>query len=473
MVIKIAGVCLAFIAGTSGIKELLPQQHKAPYSAFVTQTALMDTPDYRNFYGISWRGTPHDNLLYAKEMKYEYVFYQKNMELDTLSNGLYFYLESPDYLAYNRTIQAKKVYTAQQKTFYETFAALKNNTKPFPYNIANGWFFNDTTFSALPDFQQQAVINYVIDSSVNYAKAIEARNPRFHFGGLAWDVPQPSGDFWDTIQPPGSQRTLAYWTGSDAGVIAPTVTHNFSTYSEGHIQFYQQLFSKVRLRFPNARFMMEPYRLYEDWIQLIRTRPDAAQLMPDMLCQENPGTEFVNDSRVFADGLIVKNRVASTTPNKYGEADNRLIAAQAAMNGAWYNWFGRFGGTGDMPNYQNVNEVPPRLRLIRLLPSYENKNKTPLSGRSWNGTTYQSATAFADPKSIAVWQPGTNKYYVLLMNAAAEIPVPPGKSVTGIQRTNSFFMPIGDGSAELLVQAGKIKVSGSNSLNKLYIVYLN
>jgi hypothetical protein len=436
-------------------------------------TTTIDTPDYRNFYGISWRGTPHENLLYAKQVKYDYVFYQKNMELDTLSNGLFFYLESPEYLTYNRTITAKKTYTVQQKSFYESFVALKSATKPFPYNIANGWFFNDTTYCALPDFQQQAVVDYVVDSILDYAKAIEQRNPNFHFGGLAWDVPQPAGDFWDTIQPPGGQKTLAYWTGADTGVKHPSVTHDFPTYTEGRIQFYKQLYTGIRAEFPDARFVMEPYRLYEDWNNLIRTRPDASQVMPDMLCQENPGTQFVTDNRIFADGLITKDRVASSTPNKYSESDNRTIAAEAAINGAWYNWFGRFGGTGDMPNYQAVNLVPPRLRLIRLLPNYENKNKTPLASRTWNGTTYQSPTAFANPKSIAFIQPGTKKFYVLLMTTDAEIPLPSGRSVLSVRSTNSFFQEIGDGSADIIIASGKVTPNGSGGTNKLYILNLN
>ena len=39
-----------------------------------------NVPDYRNFYGISWRGTPHENLAYARQMKYDYGFYQYGME---------------------------------------------------------------------------------------------------------------------------------------------------------------------------------------------------------------------------------------------------------------------------------------------------------------------------------------------------------------------------------------------------------
>lgn len=155
---------------------------------------------------------------------------------------------------------------------------------------------------------------------------------------------------------------------------------------------------------------MEPYRILEDWINLIKSRSDAKMIMPNLLSQESPGTEFVNDNRIFADSLITKDRVASTTPNKYSEEDKKIIAAQAAINGAWFSWFGRFGGTGDMPIYQSITEVPPRLKLIRVLPIYENINKTPLNQRTWDGTTYKSNNTFASPKGIGVLQPGTSKF---------------------------------------------------------------
>ncbi|MHC5720042.1 MAG: hypothetical protein ACYTX0_50420, partial [Nostoc sp.] len=58
------------------------------------QSELKQTSYYQNFYGICWRGNAHENLAYAKQMKYGYVFYQKGMELDSLSNGLYFFLET-------------------------------------------------------------------------------------------------------------------------------------------------------------------------------------------------------------------------------------------------------------------------------------------------------------------------------------------------------------------------------------------
>ena len=430
-------------------------------------------PDYRNFYGISWRGTAHDNLAYARQMKYDYVFYQSGMEYDSLSNGLFFYLESPEYITYNRRIETGKNYSVEQKAFFQTHYALKNNTQPFPYNIATGWFFNATSFTPLLDYQQQRVIDYAIDSIKRHIQKIEAGNPKFHFGGLAWDVPQPAGDFWDTIRPSGKQITLKYWTGGDYSIKHPDVTHEYNTYSGGHIEFYKQLYSKIRQQYPAAKFIMEPYKLYENWISIIKNTPNSVAAMPDMLCQENPGVEFATDLRIYADGLITRDRVGSSTPNKYGESDNRIIAAQAAINGSWYNWFGRFGGTGDMPNYKSIKDVPPRLKLIRMLPNYENLNHTPLNARSWDGTTYQSNNAFANPKAIAVLQPETKKYFVLFGAEDAEIPLPPGRTATSIQKTNTLFIEIGEGNAELTILAGKIRPGNAASLNKVYILKLN
>ena len=74
-------------------------------------------PEFRNFYGISWRGTVIENLSYARQMGYNYVFYQKGMEKEALSNGLYFYIETPEYSVYNRRLDTKKKYSAEEIRF--------------------------------------------------------------------------------------------------------------------------------------------------------------------------------------------------------------------------------------------------------------------------------------------------------------------------------------------------------------------
>lgn len=439
-------------------------------SPTVTSTPV-STVDFRNFYGISWRGTAHENLAYARQMKYDYVFYQTGMENDPLSNGLHFYIESPEYWTYTPNIITTNSYSASQIDFFENFCALKNSSTSFPNNIATGWYYGSTNFTPILDLQQQKVIDYEVASITKIIKGIEAANPQFHFGGLAWDVPNMMGDFWSALS--GTQVGLSYWTGGDFGAICPGCTHEFATYSDGHAQFYKQLRSTLQQTWPGTRFVMEPYNVYNDWMGQIQTRSDANLLMPDLLSSEGPGTGFVDDTRVFSSGLITKDRMASTTPNISGEAENRTVAAKAAINGATFTWFGRFGGTGDMPNYSSITAVPARLKLIRALTTFENSNKTPLAQRTWDGTTYRSPTAFADPKAIGALQPGMSKFFVVLMAADGQVALPAGRTVKSISKTDGLFIETTDGSADLSIQNGVVKLNGTAGLGNGYIITLN
>jgi len=428
-------------------------------------------PEFRNFYGISWRGTVIENLSYARQMGYNYVFYQKGMEKEALSNGLYFYIETPEYSVYNRRLDTKKKYSAEEIRFAETHYALMNNTKRFPDNIARGWFMSDYAFTPQLDLQQQNVINWAIDTILKYVESIEKQNPDFRFGGFAWDVPQPAGDFWDTIQKPGRQITLKYWTGGDYGVKHPEVKHDFPTYSDGRVEFYKQLYKATRKIYPDSRFIMEPYRLYEDWIKVVGDRPDAKEVTPDILTQERFGTEFVDDERIFKSGLISKEYVMSTTPDRFSDADNRLYAAKAAINGSWFSWYGRFGGTGDMPSFKSIREVPPRLKLIRVLANWENMNKIPLVKRAWDGITYKSPDAFASPDVIAATQPGTKKMFVVFLTEKGEAVVPAGKRISKVFEADDLFIENESPTNDLIIKSGKIRISNISSLNKGYIIH--
>ncbi len=429
-------------------------------------------PEFRNFYGIAWRGTPHENLAYARQMGYDYVFYQKGMENDSLSNGLHFYIETPEYSIYKRDIETQKTYSPAAIQFAETHYSLMNNTKPFPDNIARGWFKNAHAFTVQLDFQQQKIITWGVDSILQYVNSIEAKNSKFRFGGFAWDVPQPAGDFWDTIQHPGKQITLKFWTGKDSGVKHPDVTHEFSTYSDGRIAYYKQLFKASRKQFPDAKFIMEPYRIFEDWINVVGDRADAKEVTPDILAQERFGTEFVNDERIFASGLIGKQNVMSTTPDRFSEADNRVYAASAAINGAWFSWYGRFGGTGDMPAFKSISEVPARLKLIRVLANWENVNKTPLEQRSWDGVVYKSPTAVASPDIIAVVQPETKKLFAVFLTEKGEVAIPAGKKVIAIFEVDDLFIETKINNDDIEIQSNSLKIKRADCLNKGYIFHL-
>lgn len=146
----------------------------------------------------------------------------------------------------------------------------------------------------------------------------------------------------------GRQVTLAHWTGKDASVKHPDVTHEYATYSEGHFEFYRRLFQKARSQInPEAKWIVEPYSVYNDWMRymdwdFMKAKGDQRrEYMPDLVCSEGNGTEFVDNPKNFESGLIDRTRVASTTPNIFDDGTLRKIAGAAASKGAWTGWFGR------------------------------------------------------------------------------------------------------------------------------------
>ena len=110
---------------------------------------------------------------------------------------------------------------------------------------------------------------------------------------------------------------------------------------------------------------------------------------------------------------------------------------------------------------------------MRVLPNWENMNQTTLAQRSWDGTTYKSPTAFADPNAIGVLQPGTKKYFVVFLSTSGQITLPAGRTVVSISKTNTLNIEAGDGSADITVVNGVVKLNGTAGLNNTYILLLN
>lgn len=186
--------------------------------------------DYRNYYG-SWAATsPRESLQFAKNMGYRYVLYMPGMENFRESDGLWFVFETPEYMTYNRTIDAKKKYSKKQIAEWEAICAIKDASRPFPDNIATGWFWDIweadisgnkmpySSFSAQLNFQKKSVIDRTVKKIVERARAVTGKNPKFKFGGCSWDVPDPTGDFYG-ISPDWKrprQVGLEFWTGKDS-----------------------------------------------------------------------------------------------------------------------------------------------------------------------------------------------------------------------------------------------------------------
>ena len=413
-------------------------------------------PDYRNFYGIVWVGNNDDNLAFAKQMGYDYVFYRYGMSDHSNSNNLKFYVESPQYDCYARIFDRDASYTEEDKDNISRFVSLKDASKPFPENLARGWFFTPTRFSTEPDLQQQKVIDVLVDSILNRVASLERKEKGFVFGGFAWDVPQFHGDFWDTLQiNNGRQVTLEHWTGYDGGDKHPDVTHEHKTYSDGYASFYKTLWSKTRQKYPDARFIVEPWHPHNDYIRHIENRVEVKELIPDLIVQEKDGDDFAT----INSELIDISKLGCTTPNIFTEEANRKIAGVAASKGSTFSWFGRFGGTGDMPSYSNITEVPARLQLIRVITNWENLHQTPLSERKWNGETYSSPKAYISKNVIYAIQPKTNKLFVVFLAAGSSVEIPSSYSSSKIYSTDNLFRESGFNTTDIKKSGNKLTLT--------------
>lgn len=411
--------------------------------------------DFRNFYGIAWVGSNDDNLAYAKQMGYESIFYNSGMANNAHSDSIKFFLESPQYYCYQRRIDRGTTYSKAEKDYLSRFVALKDASKSFPENVATGWFFSSTNFSTEPDFQQQRVIDFLVDSILNKVAALERKEKGFEFAGFAWDVPQLTGDFWNKLQSAGgSQIALEYWTGHDGGAKHPDVTHKYATYSDGHAAFYKTLFKKTKEKYPDAKFIMEPWEPYTSYLKQIENRSDAKELVPDLLIQEKGGIDFATNANVMKSGLVNYSQLGCTSPNIFTEEKNREVAGTTASLGSTFGWFGRFGGTGDMPKYTSIREVPARLKLVRVVPNWDNMHKVPLDERNWNGDTYSSPKSYISKDVIYSVQPRTNKLFVVFLTASASVEIPESYASASIYQTDDLFI-------EDKVTTTAIKISGN------------
>ncbi len=420
--------------------------------------------EHRSFFGIRWNGSFVDNVRFARNMGYRHVEYQDGMEHDPEISDIRFVVENPFYAVYwglwgDDYIRAGRTYTAEQRANMERYLAWKS-TAPFPGNIATGWFAG-ADFFPQPDFQQQAVIDHFVQAIVQYVKDRERPAHGFLFSGMTWDVPQLTGDFWTGIAGPnGAQVNLKHWTGTDSSVLHPGITHEYATFSDGYAAFYKQLRQRLAAEFPDRHisFMVEPYAPYRDWIAHVKDRADVAELMPELVYQENGSTDFAMDERIFASGLITRDRVGCTTPDVHGEPDNRRLAALAGVNGSWFNWYFRFGGTGDGIDYRHVHEMPAWLQLVRVVPNWDNLARVELRERTWDGSVYRSPNGVMDGHVIGARNPYTGKIFVVFLDGRGVFTLRPGESVVSIRRADPWFGEGEDGSADLEVRDGTIRL---------------
>ena len=461
--------------------------------------------NYRNFYGISFHGQPKDNLAYAKEMGYDYVFHSWNMShlnyfnnsTDTLKkyrSNLKFIIVTPEDLGFRTggghasSIKTDSVYDNVAKDFYNKFVVLRNRPlSDFPYNLASIWYTNEKQFSLIPDFQQQVVIAKVIDEILSYVatKEVEGAADGFIFGGFSWDVSDLGGDFTE-YDPSSSTKnrhvTLRSMTDiEDSGKKHPDVIHNYTTFSEGHAQFYKQLFRRTKEKYPNMKVFMDPWLIQENWLDKIKDRPDAYELMPDMLLQEaNTFTNGIKTNNfAFIDQALISDTMNNGLINSFTQTGasspfifndeflNRELAVKTALKGSSLNYHGGLESGHDVTTLLAVT------KLIRAIPGWENMNKTPLNLRWLNASgsniSYQSPTAYISPSVVYGTHPKTKDIYIVF-NTATSIGINGITSDMQICSTDAIFRgtPIGN-NAGISISGNRVSAT-SLAVGKCFII---
>lgn len=454
---------------------------------------------WKNFHAISWRGDADENIRYARQMGYDYIgisrapsYYINNQNV----RGLNFYIDGPAKrailnLGYSETIEISRItdsdpnndFTQAEIDFYNRYMVWKSYD-PFPYNLATGWWFSPTNFMPRWDFQQQAVIDLVIEQAISIARSYENKNLPFTFAGYIFDVVRLQGDFciWNSARASNNEAVdLSYWTGVSSGLKHGTITHEYATYEDGFAAFLKTLKVRMKQEFPNSKLIFEPWVLYgrnmrDEYIYQISSRADRDELTPDLLLSEAPNTDFVDNANNFNSGVnVTRDMVGNSQRSVVGEPENRLIAAKAGINGAWYDWFGRWGVGGNytMPDFQNITEVYPRLKLIRCLPNWDNLNNVPLADRSWDGSVYRSANSFASSDVMYSRHPKTGKLFAVFLTTNGVIRINSGETVTSVSRTNDYFEEAADGGADVTVSGNEIRLRSSAYTGRGYIFTLS
>ncbi len=452
---------------------------------------------WKNWYGIAWQDSPSNTIKYAKQMGYDYIAAQSS-SADVYKNsadaaGLKFYIidphsnpdayiDLPNRSALGSRVEGGKVidisitYTQEQIDWYNRHMVWKSYDS-FPNNFASGFFTGDPKkrITVLWDVQQQAVIDELIENIMQMFKRSENPGLPFTFAGYGMDVPLLSGDFWYiNSSGAGKRTTLALWTGTDSGLIHDDITHEYPTYPDGMAAFYKQLNKRMRQDYPDAKWIIEPTRIYDDsagvvpdeWINSIKNRTDKDELIPDLLLQEGRVTDFVDNSNNFNSGVNIKKNRVGCSQNSAGEEDiNRLIAAKAGINGAWYDWFGRFGGSNTMPGFKNITEVYPRLKLVRCIPNWDNLNGIPLAYRWWDGDVYQSMNSSISRDVMYSRQPKTGKLFAVFLTNDGIIRLSGGEMVTSVSRIDGYFMESGDGSDDVELTGSEIRLKSGISID--------
>jgi len=444
--------------------------------------------DFKNIYGVTESGDIAENVKYAKQMGYDCIVinpFSKPKEYRNNPNcaNLKYYLLDPQWYPqilsnFSRYIDITESITDEAKKFYNRYMVWKSN-EAFPYNLATGNHLSGTAtkFAVLWDFQQQAVIDFVVEKIIRLAKSYEFSSQPFTFAGYIIDEPKLAGNFF-RLDKNGNNipTTLSHWTGMDSGLIHNSITHEYATYSEGTAAFYKKLRERMKEAFDHPKWIIQSTLLYNEvdnseWIYQIKDRTDKNELTPDMLFQKSPlNTDYVDDINIFNSGIVItKNMVGISQSSENDLYKNLLFTAKSGINGAWYNWFGCINNADTKQNFDSILDIYPRLKLIKCLPNWDNLNNVSLNDRSWDGDVYQSTTSYASSNVVYSRHPETAKIFAVFLSKDGVIKLNAGEKVTSIRCVDDYFAESDDSSKDVDIIGNEINLKSPDNINKGYV----
>ena len=164
--------------------------------------------------------------------------------------------------------------------------------------------------------------------------------------------------------------------------------------------------------------------------------------------------------------------VGSHQRTKVEEDRNRIIAAKAGVNGAWYNWFMLFGWPNanlgwTMPYWTHIADVYPRIKLIRHIPNWDNLNGISLTSRTCGECAKITLSGDISNHDLIVYEstdtsgniqsridkdvmysrhPGgivnpanKGKLFAVFNSTKGVIKLKPGERVASVRRANEYF----------------------------------
>lgn len=459
-------------------------------------TGTMATNDWRNIYGIAWRDfggfyKPQgvtNRVSYAKQMGYDGVAigsdWAPHWKNNAAKSGLKFYLLDPELHADHylgkpaptgSMVSTTRTYTQAEKDFYEMNMVWKSNAA-FPSNLATTFYYNGTDFGVMWDFQQQRVIDMVVDKIVQIA--LSYQDTGFTFGGTMYDMARIDGHF---VRPaPGGYAAtgLTYWTGTDSGLTHGSITHDYASFSDGKAAFYKTLNARLKSIFgTQVKWIINPGFIYsttqymDEWIYHAEPRSDYTDLRPDLYLVENSAlNSFLTEPKIFSSTKIpvTKDMVGAAPAYKSDEDSHRLLAANIGINGSWFNYFGRFEDTP--VDFPSIVDVWPRLKLIRCIPNWDNINQVPLSDRVWDGSVYTSKKngklqSYISSDVMYSRHPKTRKLFAVFNTLNGKITLNPGEAVVDIKSVDNLFIEASDASADFIISGSQIGLKSSVNID--------